>query len=261
MFSMQPAYAKAAPNPQQTINIFDGQWASKMPGSLGDISAGAAALFEDPRVAWAIDNLASLGINTPGSSVLELGPLEGGHTYLLAKAGAASVTAVEAHSGAFLKCLIAKEILSIERVNFLYGDAVSFLRESSHQYDIGFACGFLYHMINPVELIALLAKRCRSLFLWTVCWDDNSGPQAGPAVGGRGPAFRVEYEGFIHTLHRHDYGAVSNITTFWGGPQSHAHWMEFSDIISALKFFGFAEILYEREMNHFGPAIKLVAKR
>lgn len=258
---MEPVYAPKAPNPQQTLNIFKGNWASRMPDSLGELSAGTAGLFDDPRVTWAVANLSRLGIAIRNSHVLELGPLEGGHTYLLGKEGAASVTAIEAHSGAYLKCLVVKEVLGIERVNFLYGDAISFLRESEREFDVGFVCGFLYHMVEPVELISLLAKRCRSIFLWTVCWDDTTNYIAGPDVGGLGPAFRSEYNGFIHTLHRHDYGQVSDLATFWGGPQSHAYWMEYNDIVAALKHFGFSDIIHERENNKFGPAVKLVAKR
>ena len=42
-------------------------------------------------------------IGVDGRRVLELGPLEGGHSYMLQRAGAARVLAIEANTRAFLK--------------------------------------------------------------------------------------------------------------------------------------------------------------
>lgn len=259
--SMESPYARRAPSPQQTVDIFRGQWASKMPAILGEVTTGSAGLFEDPRITWGIERLAAIGTSVGGANILELGPLEGAHTYSFAKAGAASVIAVEGHSGAYLKCLVVKELLGIERVNFLYGDALEFLKNDPRHFDIGVACGFLYHMTNPVELISLLCAKCRSVFLWTVCWDEdftNKNPQQ---AGGVGPAHASDYGGFRHVLHRHDYGNIPDYTTFWGGAASHSYWMEFDQIISAFKHFGMTKLVFDREENRFGVAIKLVASR
>ncbi len=75
------------------------------------MKAGATPLFDDPRITWSNDRFGEMGIpgGYVGRDVLELGPLEGGHTYLLDRMGVKSVTAVEASSRAYLKCLIAKE--------------------------------------------------------------------------------------------------------------------------------------------------------
>ena len=47
-----------------------------------------------------------------GKTVLELGPLEGAHTYQLHQRGA-NIVAVEASKQAYLKCLITKEIVGL----------------------------------------------------------------------------------------------------------------------------------------------------
>ena len=258
---MDPAYARTAPRTQQTLDIFSGQWASKLPSVLGDTKAGAAGLFEDPRVDWAIGKLRQFGFDPAQIDVLELGPLEGGHTYLLAKAGVRTVTAVEAHSGAYLKCLAVKELLGIERVSFLYGDALEFLRENGREFGLGFACGFLYHMTSPVEIIAQLARQCRALFLWTVGWDEEFVRRGTKEAGGTGPSHLAEYGGFRHTLHRHDYGSVENYSTFWGGPASHAYRMELDEILAAVKFFGYTTVSFERETTIYGSALKIFAHR
>ena len=65
-----------------------------------------------------------------GFRILELGPLEGAHTYQLEKLGAAEIVAIEANKEAFLKCLIIKELAQLERARFLLGDFVTYLEFS-----------------------------------------------------------------------------------------------------------------------------------
>ena len=63
------------PTPQNAINIFAGEWSSRFPAGLA-VQAGNLGLFDDPRV----HALASKYDALPKWHVLELGPLEGGHT-------------------------------------------------------------------------------------------------------------------------------------------------------------------------------------
>lgn len=75
----------------------------------------------------------------PGSldamTILELGPLEGAHTYQLARLGAKHILAIEANSEAYLKCLVVKEILQIPRCRFLLGDCLIFLQAHHDPFD------------------------------------------------------------------------------------------------------------------------------
>ena len=57
-------------------------WSSQFPSGSG-LTGGNAALFEDQRLVWALQRLGGV----KGKRVLELGPLEGGHTYMLEQAG------------------------------------------------------------------------------------------------------------------------------------------------------------------------------
>lgn len=232
-----------------------------MPSILGDVKAGDAALFADPRVDWAVSNLSNIGFPLADSTVLEAGPLEGGHTYALIRAGAKSVTAVEAHPDAFLKCLLLKELLGMERVNFLYGDAIAFLRSIGHMYDVGFASGFLYHMASPVEALELLCRRTRALFLWTVYWDPAFNREHPDRPAGTAGQREAEHSGFRHTLHRHNYGDGLDYGSFWGGPDSFSNWMEKDQILGALSHFGFSRQIVELESNPNGSALRLVATR
>ena len=83
---------------------------------------------------------------------------------MLSQFGAREVIAVEANARAYLKCLVAREVLGMPRVRFLLGDALGYMRTVGPAFDVGVACGFLYHMVEPVEAIALLARCCRRVF-------------------------------------------------------------------------------------------------
>ena len=112
-------YTRVAPSNQAMLDIFKGQWSSKMPDATGlETTPGPAGLFEDQRITWAGQVFGGFD----GKRILELGPLEGGHSYMLHKAGASQVVAVEANSKAFLKCLIVKQIFDLTNVEFLFGD-------------------------------------------------------------------------------------------------------------------------------------------
>ena len=62
-----------------------------------------------------------------GFACLELGPLEAGHSYILDRAGALEVLAIEANRRAFLKCLVVKEMIGLPSVRFVLGDFNEFL--------------------------------------------------------------------------------------------------------------------------------------
>jgi protein-L-isoaspartate O-methyltransferase len=258
---MESPYAREAPSAQQTVDLFAGKWASRLPPPLEGVRTGENLLFQDPKLPWAAEKLAELGVPVAGASVLELGPLEGGHTYLLSRMGAASVTAVEAHPEAYLKCLVAKELLGIERVNFLFGDAAAFLRQIGHSYDIAVAAGILYHMAEPVELIELLCRRARAVFLWTVHWDEEFSRLNPGKLAGSGPISTRVHRGFSYTAHRHNYGVGWDYGTFWGGPADHANWMERNEILGAFAHFGFHRQISVGEANANGAALAMVAVR
>jgi hypothetical protein len=114
-------YVQGSPSDQKALDIFKGEWSSQLPGACKELKAGTVPLFEDARMVWAAEQLGGFS----GQRVIELGPLEAGHTYMLESLGAESILAVEANKRAFLKCLIVKEILRLNRSRFVLGDFVS----------------------------------------------------------------------------------------------------------------------------------------
>lgn len=225
------------------------------------LSSGTALLFNDPRVDWALGHLRRFGVNVEQSDFLELGPLEGGHTYALSRAGAKSVTAIEANVHAYLKCLVAREVLGYERTKFLFGDAMEYLRADERQFDVTFASGFLYHMQDPVECLEQLARRSKAIFLWTVYWDHAFSVAHPERKAGSDGVHLRPYRGRDLSLHRHGYGEGINYQTFWGGPDTHSHWMELPDILDVLRINGLDQQYYELEPNPNGAALRLVAVR
>ena len=115
------------PSIQNAIDIFAGKWASDL-GPVCDVTGtGSSDLFRDPRPQMAADALGHER-RLDGFRVLELGPLEAAHTYLLERLGASEIVAVEANTEAFLKCLIVKEALGLTNAQFLCGDIVALPR-------------------------------------------------------------------------------------------------------------------------------------
>ncbi|MFM7747332.1 MAG: class I SAM-dependent methyltransferase, partial [Bacteroidota bacterium] len=85
------AYCMQPPGRQQVLDIFRGEWSSAMPAGSGlQTQPGHAPLFEDDRVKWAVAQAGGVR----GKRILEIGPLEGGHSMMLEQAGAAEVVAV-----------------------------------------------------------------------------------------------------------------------------------------------------------------------
>ncbi|MDM8545251.1 DUF1698 domain-containing protein [Candidatus Venteria ishoeyi] len=257
------AYITNLPTPQNALNLFQGEWRSKLPEAYAPLkTTGQAGLFEDDRIAWMLQQIGDIS----GQDILELGPLEAGHSYMLEQAGAASVTSIEANTRAYLKCLVMKEVLELQRVCFLLGDFVTWLRrEQVPHFDLSIASGVLYHMKNPVELLELLAKTSDRLFIWTHYYDkeilaNNPNIPADKFAQGQ----ETSWAGFQHTLYPQDYQAALNWNGFCGGPETSSCWLPRQTILDALVFFGFKNIqIYgEATAEHpNGPCFSLLASK
>ena len=253
-------YVESAPGPQSTLDIFRGEWSSALPAPLSNCTAGPVGLFDDDRVKWFMKEIGGVA----GKTVLELGPLEGGHTYMLEKAGALKITGIEANSRAFLKCLIVKELLGLQRSCFLCGDFMEYLREAGPNFDVCLAAGVLYHVQNPAELLALLARRCTGhLLLWTHYYDKEL-VAFNPELATRfTAAAKSEHAGFRYTLYRQEYRTDLKRPGFCGGSKATSQWLSREDILNCLSHFGFHDfrIGFDEPRHPRGPAFAVVAAR
>jgi hypothetical protein len=257
--NLPESFVGLIPADQNALDIFKGEWSSRLPDQWKELNAGTIPLFEDSRILWAADQLGGFR----GKRILELGPLEAGHTYMLERLGADAVTAVEANQRAYLKCLIVKEILNLKHSRFMLGDCVAFLRQHQTVFDVCLASGLLYHMSEPSELIYLMSKTTNKLFLWTHFYDEKvirSKPNLARRFSG---SMERRYQGFDHVLHRYDYGAGRHRAGFCGGVNPYSHWMSREDLLACLRFFGFQDvrIAFDDPNHPNGPSFCVAALR
>lgn len=253
-------HVTGAPDPQHALDIFAGEWASRLPPPFERLTAGAVPLFEDARLTWALERLGGAS----GKRVLELGPLEGAHTYMLDRAGAADVLAIEGNPRAYLKCLVVKELLGIRSARFELGDFTVALERCAERFDLVIASGVLYHLVDPVALIAHLGRVTDAVYMWTHYYD-AARFAANPKERQRVVAPReVEHAGYRHRLYRHEYAAARAARGFCGGTRRYANWLDRETLLDALRHFGFTgaiEVAHEVPDHPNGPALALIARR
>jgi hypothetical protein len=252
-------YSALAPTAQNALDIFAGEWISRLPPPFHELRAGSLPVFDDPRIAWAIERLGGV----TATRILELGPLEGGHSYMLDRAGAREVLSIEGNRRAFLKCLVIRDIVGMPAVRFAHGDFVTYLRSSQERWDTIIASGVLYHMTDPIELIARAAGACSALFLWSHYVDEGR-PTANPLYPGRRAVVEARtYDGFSYAAYRHDYRMALARPDFCGGPRRHSCWLTRTTILAALSHFGFTSIETAHEEPHHqnGPAFSVLARK
>lgn len=107
-----------------------------------------------------------------GKRILELGPLEGGHTLQLVKRGA-SVLGIEGHEANYKRCLFIKELFHMDSAEFMLGDLREIDFTKLGRFDVIFNVGVLYHMDEPWNLLTALSSASTSMFIATHCADPD----------------------------------------------------------------------------------------
>jgi hypothetical protein len=249
-------YDDRLPADQNAIDMLDG-WTSAFPNGL---EAGRLPLFADGRIEWGLNEFGPL----EGKTVLEIGPLEGMHSYMINQRQPASLLSIEANRLCFLRCLVAKEILGMDRTHFMLGDAMAWMAEREDRYDLLFASGVLYHMAQPVEFLRLASLRTDALFLWTHFYLDEGETAADgwrQALTGR--VVVEELEGVPVRCYERSYRHAEEKSTFCGGPRDRHYWIHRADLLALLAALGFTSIeIMGEETDHIGgPCFSLLARR
>ena len=253
-------YIKTAPNGQNAIEIFSGEWSSKFPDSFGIESSGTADLFEDQRIIWAQNN----GVSFKGKRILELGPLEAAHTWMMDQRGADHITAIEAHERAYLKCLIVKEIAQISSARFLHGNFDEYLKNTTEKFDICLASGVLYHSKDPVTLLDRICKHCDLVILWTHYFDKHAIMTHGPELLERfSPPVTQSHKGSQISCHPFSYRDEASKDAFCGGLETESTWLEMHGIEAILKSndFEISCIGFDHPHHPNGPAKAIIAEK
>ena len=214
---------------------------------------GSAPLFtQDPRPSWAVAGVHGDRTNLNGLEVLELGPLEGAHTYQLEKAGA-NVTAIDSNAEAYLKCLIVKDMFGM-RSRFIFGNFLEYMKLRPKKFDLLFASGVLYHMTQPLALIKLICETADESFIWSHYYDAD--------VCQNFSAETSELDGLGAPHYRRDYGDRS-YGKFWGGLADSACWLAKDDILRAFRHFGHREVkVVDEQIDHpAGPCFSIITAK
>jgi SAM-dependent methyltransferase len=245
------------PHPQNAVDIFAGKWASALSEVLPGVvsTPGHAPLFlADDRPRMAAQSLGTPDGRFDHMSILELGPLEGAHSYQLELLGAREILSVEANIEAFLKCLIVKEIVGLNKTRFLLGDIMGFFGTCDQRFDLIFCCGVLYHMVDPLALLYEVATHTDRVYLWTHYYLEDKTP----------PRLKAEVERFGMTANYYSlkYENV-DLGTFYGGNAPLSCWMEKEHTIAALQHFGLNKISIINDTIDAasGPSFSLTASR
>ncbi len=251
-------YVDRPPHPQNAVDALPG-WRTDLPPECG-VRAGTLGLAADARIAWLIEELGGV----TDWRVLELGPLDGGHTAMLHHAGAARIDAVEGNRLAFLRCLVTKELLRLDRAHFHLGDFAAGLGAASARYDLVVASGVLYHLADPVALLVRLAEATDRLYLWTHVMDGGAmGPRDPRRVPFSGRVTEAQYAGLSVTLHERGYHGSERAAGFCGGPRDRHVWMEREGLLELLRRLGFSDLRigHDDPAAPGGPALSILARR
>lgn len=257
------------PDAQTQINLFEGEWTYRLP--IEGVSSGIANdfLYLSGSVWLAQQTFGDLS----GLSCLELGPNEGEISFHLHHAGLKPILSIEGRTRSFLKCLIVKNLLHLDSVQFRLGDFVRFLEDSDREFDIILASGILYHMTEPLKVIENITRRTHRVvvathyFLDTLLKVDNKNDTTGlPLTTWNVQGIsNVTHKGFSARHYRYDYCIpMDKHETFGhGGLAEFSYLLELDAILDAFRFFGFevvGEILNDPNGER-GPHVIFCAKR
>jgi hypothetical protein len=251
-------YTTAMPSPQNAVDALPG-WNHALPDHAG-VVAGRGAFYNDPRILWALDQYGSV----EDRKVLELGPLEASHTYMIEQRNPAAIDAIEANKLSFFRCLVVKEILGLRKARFLLGNFAEWLERSSDRYDLIVASGVLYHMENPVRLLELISLKSDAFYLWTHYVSDEAMPLNDPRRSVFvGSVETVASHGVNVRLYKRSYHGAWRDKAFCGGMHDIHRWMEREDILSLIAALGFDDIRiqFDEPKHSGGPSFSLFARK
>jgi hypothetical protein len=260
-FDGQPAlndYVDALPSPQNAVDCVPG-WNHALPPECGTF-AGPMISYEDARIRWCLSQFGSIA----DSHVLELGPLEGMHTYMLHQHKPAEICCIEANRLSFIRCLIVKELLRLDRARFLLGDFQKWLQHVDERYDLIVASGVLYHMVDPVRLLELMSLRSDAIYIWTHYFSEVAMPEGDPRRGAFSGRVQIRMlQGVPIRLHHRSYHEAWRSKSFCGGMYDKHSWMERDQILAVLAELGFDDIRIAHDApNHEGgPSLSIFARR
>jgi len=99
--------------------------------------------------------------------ILDLGILEGGQTFELARKPGVSVIGIEGREDNFSKASFVRDLLGLDNVQLVLADLEKEDLDHLGPFDVVFCSGILYHLPRPWELIEKISRVTSNLFVWT----------------------------------------------------------------------------------------------
>lgn len=127
----------------------------------GDTYGGNVSLDQDARITQFFDCFPD------ARRILDLGSLEGGQTFQLAKNPEASILGLEGRQANINKANYVKGLLGVDNVSFEIANLESTPLSTFGRFDAVFCSGLLYHLPKPWELIKEICGITDKLFIWT----------------------------------------------------------------------------------------------
>jgi len=244
-------YVSGLPCTQNEIDIFKGSWSCELPADVDAVSEGWAKTFVDPKITWFFDKIGGV----EGASGFELGPLEAGHSWMAQSNGVKSLISVEANRTSFLKCLVVKNILGMNEVQFKLGDSIKYLQSHNGTFDFILASGILYHLVDPLSALELILSKTDSLLVWTHYFDRKLIEKKPAQHEKTRPLDPMVYNGKSYEIASYGYQEAMKWEGFCGGMSSEVVWLDRSLYLDICKAWGFETEVFQDEPDHpNGPA-------
>jgi SAM-dependent methyltransferase len=179
---------------------------------------------------------------------------------MMARAGAGQIIAIETNVRAFLKCLIVKNALKFD-TDFWLGDFREYLANTTDSYDFVLASGVLYHMTDPVRLLADIARLAPAVGLWTHYYDRDlidSHPHLAKRFS-REPRVDWFREREVVTFEQR-YSHARGSPWFRGGSAEVSYWLTKESLLAVLEAVGFDYVIHDEKKDHpNGPSLLIYA--
>ena len=128
----------------------------------GQDYGGQYEAARDGRLTWFRDHFPQ------AATILELGSLEGGHSFAMAEwPHVRQVVAVEGRKANLRRARFVQSLLRQEKVQFVRANLESLDLAGLGRFDAALCMGLLYHLKQPWRLLQRLSQVTRGLLLWT----------------------------------------------------------------------------------------------
>lgn len=171
--------------------------------------------------------------------ILELGCLEGGHSFALSK-WATEVVAIDSRSDNLKKARWIQTLLDVPNVQFVQANLETSALTPWGRFDWVFNVGLLYHLPEPWRLLQQIAEVAPRMFLWTHVSPEHKARQR-----------RNGYRGTVYREH----GVADPLS----GMSGDSFWPTLEELRRMLQDAGFdaVQLLDEEQSHPHGPAVTL----